>query len=199
MEQKLLNACQKDDIFSVMLYTLRGVNINCDNGYPLRRSIRYNNRRIWKYLLKCENIAVNETNKYGLSALHIAARYNVVEAIKDLLETKKVNLNSKTSQGSTPFMVAIKYGCKEAIELLGQHEENIISELDGKGRKVDDLIGVSVLNFDQKQKREILDILLKLRINRIFAFESMNQSKFFISSEKSEISKNNKKIRDNGR
>ena len=74
LQELFLNGCKAGDVGVVAECVKRGVDVNCSEGWGLRRSIRYNRPLVWQHLLACPNIEVNLMNQHGLSALHTAAR-----------------------------------------------------------------------------------------------------------------------------
>ncbi len=54
LERNFLNACKTGEVEVVKECILQGVNINCFSGWPLRRAVRYNKDRVWRYLLSFE-------------------------------------------------------------------------------------------------------------------------------------------------
>ena len=74
VQQLFLTACKEGDVEVVVDCVNRGVDINCCDGWPLRRAVRYNRSHVWQYLLSSSDIDVNLVNQYGMSSLHTAAR-----------------------------------------------------------------------------------------------------------------------------
>jgi len=143
----------------LLLSIQQRVNINCRSGHGLRRAIRYNQPRVWQYLLSRPEIDVNLRNSHGQTALHTAARFNIPEAVADLLKSKKVDVNTKSVLGSTPAMVAVKYVSQEALKVLVGDPRVILDSKDSKGRKMEEVISAAVLSCDKKEQEVVQYIL----------------------------------------
>ena len=81
LEDQFLLACKTEDIETVQLALQCNVDVNYQQGWGLRRAVRYNHPHEWQYLLHHKDIQVNLPNQYGLSALHTACRFNIPGAI----------------------------------------------------------------------------------------------------------------------
>ena len=81
LEDQFLLACKTEDIETVQLALQCNVDVNYQQGWGLRRAVRYNHPHVWQYLLHHKDIQVNLPNQYGLSALHTACRFNIPGAI----------------------------------------------------------------------------------------------------------------------
>jgi len=163
LEELFLAACKNGDIESVRLAISLHVDVNCQQGWPLRRAIRYNHPQIWDSLLLHRYINVNLANRYGLSALHTACRFNVASAVTDILRHPGVSLNEKTILGSTPLMVAVKYGSKQVVELLIRDKRIDLDVVDSNGRSIENVIGAAVLNPSEEVRAQIFQIIQEER------------------------------------
>lgn len=163
LETMLLTACKSGDIETVRLATSLRVDVNCSQGWGLRRSIRYNHPQIWDSLILHRSINVNLCNQYGLSALHTACRFNIGSAVSDLLRHPGIAVNDQTVLGSTPLMVAVKYASKQAVQILIRDKRVDLDILDNNQRRLEDAIGVAVNKVHKEDKQEILSILQEER------------------------------------
>ena len=76
LEEAFLTGCKTGNLDLVMKSMKDGVNVNCSQGWGLRRAVRYGHSEVWQVLLKSPGAMtnVNLANKFGLSALHTACR-----------------------------------------------------------------------------------------------------------------------------
>jgi len=163
LEDQFLQACKSGDIETVRLALLHNVDVNYQQGWGLRRAVRYNHPQVWQCLLDHKDIQVNLPNQYGLSALHTACRFNVPGAIFDLLKHPAIEVNEKSQLGSSPVMVAVKYCRKEALEVIIRDRRIDLSTVDNQNRRIEDVIGVAVNDLKQDDKNDILDCLMRHR------------------------------------
>jgi len=164
LEELFLQACKSGDIETVKLALQQNVDVNYQEGWGLRRAVRYNHPRVWQQLLAHRDIQVNMPNQFGLSALHTACRFNIPGAVFDLLKHPTILLNEKTSLGSSPVMVAVKYCGKEALEQLLRDKRVDMDTRDGQGRRVEEVVGVAVNNdTKQEDRKEVLECLARER------------------------------------
>lgn len=183
LEEQFLEACKRGNLMLIIILLQKDININCENGFGLRRAIRHNQKIIWQYLLERPDINVNLKNQYGQTALHTAARFNVSDAVSDLLKSKKIDVNSKSNLGSTPAMVAAKYGSELSLKILLNDERVSLLSTDYKGRKVEQLINIAIetctkqnnirnILTEAQLKYFIKGKLSELQINEAFVFLS---------------------------
>jgi len=163
LEDQFLQACKSGDIETVRLALQYNVDVNYQQGWGLRRAVRYNHPQVWQCLLDHKDIQVNLPNQYGLSALHTACRFNVPGAIFDLLKHPAIEVNEKSQLGSSPVMVAVKYCRKEALEVIIRDRRIDLSTVDNQNRRIEDVIGVAVNDLKQDDKNDILDCLMRHR------------------------------------
>jgi len=163
LEDQFLMACKTGDIETVQLALQYNVDVNYQQGWGLRRAVRYNHPHVWQYLLHHKDIQVNLPNQYGLSALHTACRFNIPGAIFDLLKHPAIELNGKSQLGSSPLMVAVKYCRKEALDVIIRDTRIDIETVDNQNRKLEEVIGVAVSDANQVDKNDILDCLMRHR------------------------------------
>ena len=63
LEERFLEACKTGDLATVQAALAQGCDVNCGQGWGLRRSVRYHHCDIWQALLSHPDIQVgNETN-----------------------------------------------------------------------------------------------------------------------------------------
>jgi len=159
LEELFLQACKSGDIESVRLAISLNVDVNFQQGWPLRRAIRYNHPQIWDSLLLHRFIDVNLSNRYGCSALHTACRFNIGSAVSDLLRHPGIAVNERTMLGSTPIMVAVKYLSRQAVEILIRDKRVDLDILDNKKRMLEDVVGVAVPSVSEEDKVQVLEIV----------------------------------------
>ena len=140
LEDQFLLACKTEDIETVQLALQCKVDVNYQQGWGLRRAVRYNHPHVWQYLLHHKDIQVNLPNQYGLSALHTACRFNIPGAIFDLLKHPAIEVNVKSQLGSSPAMVAVKYCRKEALDVIIRDTRIDIETVDNQNRKLEEVI-----------------------------------------------------------
>jgi len=161
LEENFLQACKNGNMMLLLLTIQQKVDINCSSGHGLRRAIRYNQKRVWQYLLSRPEIDVNVKNSHGQTALHTAARFNIPEAVADLLKSKKVDVNSKSALGSSPAMVAVKYVSQEALKVLVRDSRVILDSRDDKGRKMEEVVGFAALYVCEKKVQKDIENILQ--------------------------------------
>jgi len=159
LQDMFLQACKVGDIESVRLALSLNVDVNCQQGWSLRRAIRYQHPQIWDSLLLNRDISVNLGNRFGLTALHTAARFNVSSAVTDLLRHPAIRVNDRTVLGSSPLMVAVKYASKQATEILIRDKRVELDILDNQGRSLEDVIGAAVAHPLDEDKAHIFQVL----------------------------------------
>ena len=165
LERTFLNACKTGEVEVVKDCILQGVNINCSSGWPLRRAVRYNKDRVWRYLLSFPDLDVNLVNPCGMSALHTAARYGNGTAVSSLLASPLIHPNLRTKTGANALMVAAKYLSRPAVELLVKDQRVDLGCVDEQNRNVLQVAGVALLQVDESLRTGICDIL-RLEMNR---------------------------------
>jgi len=163
LEDQFLQACKTGDIETVRLALQYNVDVNYQQGWGLRRAVRYNHPQVWQCLLDHKDIQVNLPNQYGLSALHTACRFNIPGAIFDLLKHPAIEVNEKSQLGSSPIMVAVKYCRKEALEIIIRDRKIDLATVDNQNRRIEEVIGVAVNDSKQGDKNDIMDCLMRHR------------------------------------
>ena len=167
----LLQACRTGDLMLLLLSLQQGGSPHCSHGWPLRRAVRYNQPRVWRYLVSLPGPALNTANPAGLAALHTAARFDVVEAAEDLLAVPAVLPNLLTALGSSPLAVAAKYCSTGVVRLLVQDSRVELDSRDCQGRTADQVVGAALPAPDRQQTENILQIIREERERRKAADE----------------------------
>lgn len=168
LEEVFLEACKVGDIETVKAALQQNVNVNYQQGWALRRAVRYNHTRVWQQLLAHPSIQLNLVNQFGLTALHTACRFNIPGAVFDLLRHPAVAVNMKTTLGSSPIAVAAKYCGREALEMIIRDRRVDLDIKDNQDRTVEDVVGVAIEDSETKQEdvKEILESLAEERQRR---------------------------------
>ena len=160
LQEIFLSACKTGDLALVVDCVKQGVNINCCDGWPLRRAIRYNHSPVWQYLVSCPDLDLNLVNQYGLTCLHTAARFGVTSAVSCLLSASGLHcINMKTRSGATALMVASKYGQRAALEVLVRDPRVDLLCCDADQRNVLQVVGAAAPGCDEALKVIICDIV----------------------------------------
>ena len=120
---------------------------------------RYNQRNVWRFLLERPELNINLQNEHGQTALHTAARFNIQEAAVDILRRPDVDTNLQSILGSSPVMVAAKYASKETLSVLIRDTRVRMDVVDSQGRRMEDIVGDSILECDKTLKVDIQFIL----------------------------------------
>ena len=102
---------------------------------------------------------MNLENSHGQTALHTAARFNIPEAAADILKREDVMINSRSVLGSSPVIVAVKYASMDTLQVLVNDSRVSLEIMDNKFRKLEDVVGVALLECSDKEKKDIIDIL----------------------------------------
>ena len=162
----LLSSCKTGNTEAVKQCLEAGADVNCYDGWPLRRAVRHNQPEVWQLLLSPDlNINVNLVNQYGLSSLHTAARFGVTSAVQSLLSVPSLQPNLKTNTGATPLFVAVKYARLEVVDVLISDSRIDLNCIDLKNRCLVDVVGVSVPDCDETKRNTICD-LIKVEENK---------------------------------
>ena len=66
LEECLLEACKTGDLATVQAALGQGCDVNCGQGYGLRRAVRYNHPNIWKTLLAHPEIKVGNRSNFDI-------------------------------------------------------------------------------------------------------------------------------------
>ena len=74
LETMFLEGCKTGDSVILSTCLAQGVDVNCMNGWGLRRTVRYQHQNAWEEILQEKLLKINLTNKFGLS-LHTASRF----------------------------------------------------------------------------------------------------------------------------
>ena len=74
LETMFLEGCKTGNSEILSTCLAQGVDVNCMNGWGLRRTVRYQHQNAWEVILQEKLLKINLTNKFGLSALHTASR-----------------------------------------------------------------------------------------------------------------------------
>ena len=74
LETMFLEGCKAGNAEIISACLAQGVDVNCMNGWGLRRTVRYQHQNAWEVILQEKLLKINLTNKFGLSALHTASR-----------------------------------------------------------------------------------------------------------------------------
>ena len=74
LEETFITGCKAGNLNMVIKTMKAGVNVNCSQGWGLRRAVRYGHSEVWQVLLKNPMTDLNLVNKFGLSSLHTACR-----------------------------------------------------------------------------------------------------------------------------
>jgi len=77
---------------------------------------------------------VNERNKQGSSALHVAAQYNHIAVVDTVLGSKYIDVNLQDWNGKTALMKAAKEGNLKIVESLCKRPDIDVNIRDDKGR-----------------------------------------------------------------
>ena len=68
-------------------------------------------------------------------------------------------INSRSVLGSSPVIVAVKYASADTLQVLVNDDRVSIDTMDNKLRKVEELIGVALLECSDEAKKEIMKII----------------------------------------
>ena len=113
-------AINTDNIDLLQLLVENGADINRANDIssltPLMRASRTGLENIVRILLS-RNAELNTTDKYGNTALHMAAENSQLNIVK-LLLNKKPELNIQNQYGDTPLHNAVRAGSVDIVSEL---------------------------------------------------------------------------------
>ena len=106
--------------------------ILADSARDLRGAVRANDIEKVKALLDSKDVDVNAVNKFGQTALHIAASRGYQEIVKMLISSG-ANVNAKDEDGKTPLHLAAKKGQENAVRLLvAAHADTNAKDKEGR-------------------------------------------------------------------
>eukprot|EP00092_Neocalanus_flemingeri_P008219 GFUD01008861.1.p1 GENE.GFUD01008861.1~~GFUD01008861.1.p1 ORF type:complete len:818 (+),score=200.97 GFUD01008861.1:105-2558(+) len=168
LEEVFLASCKTGNLDLVIECLKEGIDVNCSQGWGLRRAVRYGHSEVWQALLKSQGnkIHINLVNQFGLSALHTACRFGAVEAVGQILQNQAVLVNERTKQGSSPIMVAVKYGRKTVVEIMVKDSRVDLEVIDTSGRTLYEVIGLASETCDS----------VKLEIGEMIKMENNKRS-----------------------
>ena len=155
----LVSSCKSGNLEAVVQCLQDGADVNCYEGWPLRRAVRHNRSEVWRHLLANCEVNINLANQHGLSSLHTAARFGVVSAVQSLLLMPNIHPNMKTQTGATPLFVAVKYARLEVVEVLVNDPRVDLCCQDFQNRSPSQVVGVSVTDCDELIKNNICDLI----------------------------------------
>ncbi|KAI9689797.1 MAG: Ankyrin-2 [Bathelium mastoideum] len=133
-----------------------------DGSTPLLHSIERGYRPISDRLLGVDGMQ-DTPNKYGVTALHLAARRGDVDLLTNILNIFRV-LGPRQQQSTSPLHEAAAHGHLNAVTTLLQHFPDIINELNSEGKSAlflalrNDHRNVVNYLFSQNPKIEFVDI-----------------------------------------
>ena len=133
-------------------------------------------------MLGKSELEINLQNEHGQTALHTAARFNIPCAAVDILRRSDVDPNLQSSLGSSPAMVAAKYASKQTLSVLVKDARVRMDVVDDQKRRMEDIIGVAILDCDEKLK---VDIQFILALGNLKTVKSQSQSPRSNSPQKS--------------
>lgn len=168
LEESFLDACKNGNMMLLEFTISQRADVNCRSGYGLRRAVRYNQTSVWRFLLERSDLEINLQNSHGQSALHTAARFNIPEAAVDILQRSDVDFNLRSSLGSSAAMVAAKYASKETLNVLINDPRVRLDVVDNKKRKMEDVIGASMLTCDKNLDNSLKDAIFNSKVKKLF-------------------------------
>jgi ankyrin repeat protein len=123
--------------------------------------------------LKCKELNINDTDKYGRTALITCVFSNNIPALKVLLKNKKILVNKQDKNGNTALMHAVKHESINIIkELLKDERIDVnIKNLEGKTALQltnDDKIKNLLLNFTIIKSKKMVPFDVKSHIDKFF-------------------------------
>jgi serine/threonine-protein phosphatase 6 regulatory ankyrin repeat subunit B len=86
-------------------------------------------------LLENKNIEINQTTKYGYTALMLASIKGHKEIVKMLLAKEDIDINQTGDGGSTALMCASAQRNQEIVKMLLEHPDIIIEPYDDEKQK----------------------------------------------------------------
>ena len=149
-------AVEKGDAEALQLFLNAGQNpyVKDGDGYtPLMNAVLYSVTSSVKTLLN-NNIRLNDTNRYGKSAMLLASISGDYEICQMLLENG-ADANQADSRGETPIMQAARNRDKKLAELLLEY---------GADPEMSNVSGQSALDLASKRDdQEVLDLMTNYR------------------------------------
>lgn len=109
------------------------VNGKCPDGnFPLILATDSEEIEIFDLLLAQQDIDVNQTDYFGVSALCVAVTNGRIDVVQRLLGFPGLNINQKTHEGKTPFYIAASSGfcpvIRSLLEALSKRSDIDIEE-----------------------------------------------------------------------
>jgi ankyrin repeat protein len=164
--QEIGNCC-RENLQSLLKYFIedQGAQLETENEF-LIEATRNGHKDIVAFLLK-KKIDINQTDRYGRSALMLASANGHAEIVKMLLEKenieivafllkKKIDINQKDKDwGKTALMLASEYGKKEIVKMLLEKENIDINQKD------DQLGRTALMLASEEGHKEIVKMLLE--------------------------------------
>jgi ankyrin repeat protein len=116
----LLTACRNGQLEAVRLLLRHGCKTSAEKESretPLTEASRRGDVDILRELIEVGELPVDEVNKAGMNALHIAAHYGYLHIIDELL-ARSANVNALTDMRRTPLHLAAREGHERAVARL---------------------------------------------------------------------------------
>ena len=85
---------------------------------PLHRACRFGHLLVVEFLLKLENIDVNDENERGASPFYLACQEGHTEVVSLLLADARIDIHHPNSNGATPFFMACQQCHANVVSLL---------------------------------------------------------------------------------
>ena len=119
----LVKLCKKGDLEGVKAALQCGGDVNTDeNGWTgLMRAVHKNHNSVVELLLKTPNIDVNQTNDWGVCALHGAVSGKNKQVLKLLLNVPNIDVNIVDNKGKSAVYWAVTGNNIEGLKLLLSH------------------------------------------------------------------------------
>lgn len=111
-----------------------------------------------KILENMSSDAVNETDEFGTTALHVACgATNNHEAVRKLLNITNAPVNAKGKGAFTPAMVAAGYCSLDCLNLLLQDTRVDIDLTDKRGQRLEDIVAIAGgCSASSRQRQEVI-------------------------------------------
>jgi len=107
-------------------------------------------------LLATRGILLNQTNAYGLTALHFATLTDNADLVRKLLDHDDIQPNIEDKKGFTPVMLASLKGKTNSLKVLLEHPHVEFDMMDEEGNTLEDLLNQT--HLDMSTKKDTLKI-----------------------------------------
>ncbi len=136
-ERRLFEAIDTADFLQAVALVKAGTNVNVkkeDGVTPLIKACWWTpsakRNKIAKFLASLQEVNINDTDKYGRTALRAAVSQRNLKVIPALLRREDIDVNLEDKEGLTPLLQSMWDGSGRTTKLLLQHPQIDVNHRD---------------------------------------------------------------------